>query len=302
MTKGVPHDEGRCMTKNVTHERWAFRMTGASLAMHALVAVGVLLVVGCTATSIEHSGVPSGPPTAADTKDRVTASDETDAVKRARARMELASAYFGRNQMATALDQVKIAIAADPNYGEAFDLRGLIYANLGDQVLAEESFKRALQINPRDADAMHNYGFYLCQQKRYPESATLFAQALAVPQYKGVVRTLLAHGVCQAYAGQLTQAAASLTRAFELDSSNPFTSTNLAQVLYELGEFERARFYIRRVNALPDVSNAQTLWLAARIENKLGDRQGASDFGTQLRNRFPDSREAAAFSRGNFDE
>ena len=49
--------------------------------------------------------------------------------------MELASAYFGRGQMTTALDQVKLAIAADPQYGEAFNLRGLIYANLGDATL-----------------------------------------------------------------------------------------------------------------------------------------------------------------------
>ena len=278
-------------------------MKTVSLPMRALLALCmVVAVAGCAETSTEHSGVPSGLPDANDKKDRVTASDESDAVKRARARMELATAYFGRNQMATALDQVKIAIAADPNYGQAYDLRGLIYANLGDLALAEESFKRALQINPRDADAMHNYGFYLCQQKRYPESAALFSQALAVPQYQGVVRTLLARGVCQAYAGQLTEAEASLSRAFELDSANPFTATNLSQVLYQLGEYERARFYIRRVNALPEVSNAQTLWLAARIENKLGNRQGTADFGTQLRNRFPDSREAAAFSRGNFDE
>ena len=281
-------------------------MNTVPLPMRVLLASWAALALaafsGCAATSTERSGVPSGAPTAADSKDRMTASDEPDAIKRARARMELASAYFGRNQMATALDQVKIAIAADPNYGEAYDLRGLIYANLGDQALAEESFKRALQINPRDADAMHNYGFYLCQQKRYPESGALFAQALAVPQYQGVVRTLLAQGVCQAYAGQLPQAEKSLSRAFELDTSNPFTATNLAQVLYQMGEFERARFYIRRVNALPDVSNAQSLWLAARIENKLGNRQGTADFGTQLRNRFPDSREAAAFARGNFDE
>ncbi len=263
----------------------------------ALVVGGAL--VGCASTRTERSGVPTA---SFDTKDRTTASDEPDAIKRSRARMELASAYFGRNQMSTALDQVKLAIAADPQYGEAFDLRGLIYANLGDQALAEESFKRSLQINPRDADAMHNYGFYLCQQKRYPESSALFVQALAVPQYAGVVRTLLAHGVCQAYAGKLAEASVSLSRAYELDPSNPFTATNLAQVLYDRNEFERARFYIRRVNALPDVSNAQTLWLAARIENKLGNRQGTAEFGTQLRNRFPDSREAAALSRGAFDE
>ena len=73
-------------------------------------------------------------------------------------------------------------------------------------------------------------------------------------------------------------------------------------MLYRRGEFERARFYVRRVNSQTEVSNAQTLWLAARIENKLGNRQGAAEFGTQLRNRFPDSREASAYARSAFDE
>ena len=108
--------------------------------------------------------------------------------------------------------------------------------------------------------------------------------------------------MCQARAGQLDDAEASLSRAYELDPSSPFTATNLAEVLYRRGELERARFYIRRVNAQPDVANAQTLWLAARIEKKLGNRQGATEFGTQLRNRFPDSREASAYARSEFDE
>ncbi|HEV7577501.1 MAG TPA: type IV pilus biogenesis/stability protein PilW [Caldimonas sp.] len=237
-----------------------------------------------------------------ETRDRITASDEPDAQRRARARMELASAYFGRGQMTTALDQVKLAIAADPLYGDAFNLRGLIYANLGDTGLAEESFRRALQLNARDADTMHNYGWYLCQQQRYAESNAMFSQALAVTQYRGTARTLLAQGVCQAHAGQLVEAEASLARAYELDPSSPFTATNLSEVLYRRGEFERARFYVRRVNALADVANAQTLWLAARIEMKLGNRQGATEFGARLRNRFPESREASAFARGAFDE
>lgn len=245
---------------------------------------------------------PAPVPSATETRDRITASDEPEAQKRARARMELASAYFSRGQMTTALDQVKLAIAADPLYGEAFNLRGLIYSNLGERTLAEESFKRALQLNARDADTMHNYAWYLCQQQRYGESNAMFSQALAVPQYRGVARTLLAQGVCYAHAGQLPEAEAVLARAYEVDPSSPFTATNLSEVLYRRGEFERARFYVRRVNAQPDVANAQTLWLAARIENKLGNRQGAAEFGNQLRNRFPDSREAAAFARSAFDE
>jgi type IV pilus assembly protein PilF len=173
---------------------------------------------------------------------------------------------------------------------------------MGDLALAEESFRRALQLNPRDADAMHNYGWFLCQHRRYPESTAQFRQAMAVPQYRGVSRTLLALGVCQAFAGELGDADATLSRAYELDPTNPLAGTNLSEVLFKRGEFERARFYIRRVNALPNVTNAQTLWLAARIERKLGNEQGALEFGNQLRNRFPDSREAAAFARGAFDE
>ncbi len=252
-------------------------------------------VIGCaTKTTVTES--------VGDGRDIITASDESDASKRARLRMELASAYFGRGQMTTALDQVKLALQAEPNLADAYNLRGLIYANLGDEKLAEESFKRALQLNPRDVDTMQNFGYYLCQKKRYPEAAAMFDQALAIPQYRDQSRTLLTKGVCEAFAGQLPESEATLLRAYQLDPANPSTAVNLSEVLFRRGDYERARFYIRRVNAVPSLAGSQTLWLAARIEQRLGNRSGAQEFGDQLRRRFPDSREAASFERGNFDE
>ena len=237
-----------------------------------------------------------------ESKDRITASDESDGSKRARVRLELGTAYFSRGQMATALDQVKLAIAADPNLGEAFNLRGLIYANLGDDKLAEESFKRALQINTRDADTMQNFGWYLCRHKRYNEANALFTQALAVPQYRDAARTLLTQGVCQAFAGQTVEAERTLLRSYELDPSNPSTAVNLSELLYRRGDYERARFYIRRVNSITEVASPQTLWLAARIETKMGNQPEVLVLGNLLRTRFPDSRESSAFERGLFDE
>ena len=271
----------------------AYRFASAFLTMATIALLAS--VAGC-ATQVSSTG-PNG-----DTKDLVTASDESDASKRARVRMELASGYFERGQMTTALDQVKLAIVADPSFSEAFNLRGLIYANLGDERLAEESFRRALQLNPRDADTMQNFGYFLCQKKRYAEATALFDQALAKPQYRDAGRTLLTKGVCLAVAGQLLEAEASLQRAYELEPANPAVAVNLSEVLYKRGDFERARFYVRRVNAVPAVANAQTLWLAARIENGIGNRPGVQEFGDQLQRRFPDSREFAAFQRGNFDE
>mgnify|MGYP001226967798 FL=1 len=111
-----------------------------------------------------------------------------------------------------------------------------------------------------------------------------------------------ARGVCQAGGGGLGEAGRTLLRAYEIDSGNPATAVNLSEVLLRLGEHERARFYVARVNAEPSQSNAQTLWLAARIERKLGNAVAVSDLGRQLRARYPQAPETLAFEQGRFDD
>ena len=280
-------------------------MTAASHTMRRLGAVAMATLIGVAGVAgcaVGGGSQGSAPVAANETKDRITASDEPEASKRARVRLDLASAYFSRGQMTVALDEVKLAIAADPSVAAAFNLRGLIYASLGDERLAEESFRRALQLDGRDADSMKNYAWYLCQQKRFGEANQMFEQALAVPLYRDSLRTLLAQGVCLARGGQWALAERALQRAYEIDPTNPSTTVNLAEVLYRRGEHDRARFFIRRVNSAAEVVNAQTLWLAARIENRLGNVQGVQELGNQLRNRFPQSPEAAAFDRSQFDD
>lgn len=273
-----------------------------SARLTALVLLAAALA-GCTTTTTRTGGssVPQTTTTTTGSPDRVTASDEPDGTRRARVRMELAAAYFGRGQMEVALDQVKLAIAADPNLGEAFNLRGLIYANLGDERLAEESFARALQINPRDGDTMHNQGWFLCQRKRYADAVAAFDRALLQPGYAGGTRTLLAKGVCLAFDKQYEEAERSLSRAWSFEPSNPSIGTNLAEVLYRLGRYDRAQATIQRVNALPGVASAQTIWLAARIERKLGNVQALAQLGSRLKKDFPTAPETEAFEQGRFE-
>ena len=73
-------------------------------------------------------------------------------------------------------------------------------------------------------------------------------------------------------------------------------------MLYRRGNYERARFYIRRVNLQREQSSAQTLWLAMRIEQKLGNARGVDEFGAQLRSRYPTAPETLAYERGRFDD
>lgn len=261
------------------------------------IVVTLATLAGCATTTTTTTG-PISDVRAAPTPQP----EDADQSRRAQVRLELAAAYFANNQSDVALVEVDRAIAASPNLGAAYNLRGLIHAALGRDGAAENDFRRALSINPRDAEALQNYGWYLCQHKRYDEGNAQFNLALAVPQRRDSARTWLAQGVCHAFAGRLEDAERSLQRSYQIDPTNPSTSVNLAEVLLRRGEVDRARFHIRRVNANTNFVSAQTLWLAARIEHKLNNPTGAQELGRQLQNRFPETREAIAFQRGQFDE
>lgn len=260
-----------------------------------LLVTGLLLastLVGCAANGVGGGGVSTEP---------VTESDEPEARKRARLRVELASGYFEQGKTSVALDEIKQALAADPAFGPAFVLRGLVYMRLNDNRLTEESFQRALQINPRDPDALHNFGWYHCLQGRYPQAIDLFARALASPVYGGQAKTLMAKGVCQVRMGQLTEAESSFARSYELDAANPVTAYNLASLLHRRGENTRAQFYARRLNN-SELANAESLWLGVKIERALGERLASEQLGQQLGRRFPQSPQWSAYQRGAFHE
>ena len=244
---------------------------------------------------------PAGTEGRGKSEDLVTDSDEPEARKRARIRLELAVGYFEEGQTTIALDELKLALAADPNFGQAYNLRGLIYMRLNDLRLAEESFRRALALMPGDGNVLHNFGWMMCQQNRYADATQLFGQALANPQYGERSKTLMIQGLCQIRAGQKAAAEDSLFHSYELDAGNPITGYNLGNLLYQRGEYVRAQFLIRRINN-SEQANAESLWLGIRIERRLGNREAVDQLATQLRRRFAQSREATALDRGQFDD
>ncbi len=257
---------------------------------------GVLVLAGCALTGAAPNGLSSG-----SGADPVTESDETPERKRARIRLALAVGYFEEGRTAIALDEIKQALASDPRYAPAHNLRGLVSLRLNEPRQAEDSFRRALALDPRDGDTLHNLGWMACEQGRHDEAERSFTQALASPGYASPARSWLALGVCQARAGRLAEAERSLTRSYELDAANPLTGYNLAQLLYRRGELPRAQFYIRRLNN-GEGANAESLWLGIRVEHRLGDPVALRQLGEQLKKRYPQSREMAAYDKGTFDE
>lgn len=226
--------------------------------------------------------------------------DATEPRNRAKIHTELASLYIGRGSMAVALEELRIAVAADPNYAPAYNMFGVVYMDLRETRLAQSNFERALALSPTDPDINHNYGRFLCQNGREAESIKYFLQAVRNPLYPTPWRSYAAAGQCSLRKDNVKDAEEYFLRALRQEPDDPVSLLYLAQIRYRQGSLEDARKLVARHNKLADPS-PESLWLALRVERKLGERVAESSFANQLRRRFSGSREFQLLQRGEYD-
>jgi len=223
-----------------------------------------------------------------------------DPRNRARAHTDLAAAYYERGSMAIALEELRIATAADANYPPAHSMLGLVYMELRENQLAEASFERALRLSPNDPDINHNYGWFLCNTSREKDSIKLFVQAIRNPLYNTPWRSYSAAGVCSLRGGNPKDAEEFFQRALKLEPDDPQSLIKLGEIRYRQGQIDEARRLVSRYNKLL-TPTAESLWLALRIERRLGERVAEQSLANQLRRRYPGSPEYRALQRGQYD-
>lgn len=234
-------------------------------------------------------------------QDLQTASDQTDVRKRAGIRLQLATSYLEAGQATVALDEVKRAIAIDPSLTDAYHVRALIYMKMNERALAEDSFRTAISMRGEDGDLLNNYGWFLCQDGRYGEAMPVLQRAVTAPSAAGPAKALTTLGACELRRGDPAAAQKSLQQALSYDRTNPVANTSLAQAYYAQGDYRQAWQVIARVNN-GKFADAQSLWLGARIARRQGNLAAQNSLVAQLRSRFPDSHELAAYEQGAWDE
>lgn len=211
---------------------------------------------------------------------------------------ELAAAYFGREQFAIALQELGIALQADPTYAPGYNVRGLIRMALHEDEQAEADFKRSIKIDKSYSDAYNNFGWFLCQRGRAKESVPQFLEALKNPLYATPEVAYANAGLCALKAGELPTAESYLQRALILRPGMPEALYGFADVSFAKGDYASAKSYLLRFQQAIQDMNAEQLWLAVRIERKMRDRNSEASYAMQLNKRFPDSREAQLLQMG----
>ena len=113
------------------------RMLRATL----IAAAAVVLAAGCA--SQQEPQVQRAQPT--DPGYGPVIGDVKDGRTRAKAHTDLAAAYYELGNLGVALEEARIALAADPSYPPAYNVQGLVSMELKDQAGADASFQRGAQ-------------------------------------------------------------------------------------------------------------------------------------------------------------
>ncbi|WP_232516536.1 tetratricopeptide repeat protein [Thauera sinica] len=89
-------------------------------------------------------------------------------------------------------------------------------------------------------------------------------------------------------------------RALELDPQNAQALLQIAEIAYGRGDYEVARVRLVRLHQQM-TPTAASVWLGLRTERRLGNRDAAASYESQLRGRFGDSPEFQLLSQGKYE-
>ncbi|MDR2011493.1 MAG: type IV pilus biogenesis/stability protein PilW [Rhodanobacter sp.] len=209
----------------------------------------------------------------------------------ARVHAELGKAYLEQGKLDVALEKLNQSLSFDADYADAHTLLGVLYERINDQAKAEEHYKRAAQLRPKAGAELNNYGTFLCKSGRYNEAETYFQRALADPFYKTPAVALSNSGTCLLRAGKRDQAETVLRQSLDRDPNDAEALIQLASVLYEKGDYLKARAFVQRFETVKS-PRPDALLLGRNIELHLGDSRGAGDYTHRLLQGFPESEQA----------
>jgi len=267
-----------------------------SKAVRSLVMAGIVTLAALLGACQSNPTTPAAAPREATPPPVKT--PEVSPKDRANLHAELGAGYYERGQMDIALQELNEASTLDPSNARVYNISGLVYAMLGDNAKAEQSFQRALALAPQDSDIHHNWGWFLCSTGRPREAIPEFELALRNPLYRTPDVAMVNAGRCSMAFGDNAAAESYFRRAQAFAPSNVGANYGLALLAYRAGRQDEARGWMKRLMQQP-IPAPEVLYLGMCVERKGGDRVVEMSYVAQLRNRYPDSAETKAISGGS---
>lgn len=104
---------------------------------------------------------------------------------RASSRVELGVAYFREGSLEASVTALEEAHKLDPRNWKALNALAVAYAAKNRNDLAEDTFEKALRLNPAEAEILITYGAWLTRTGHPADAVPVFEKALADMDYRG---------------------------------------------------------------------------------------------------------------------
>jgi Tfp pilus assembly protein PilF len=171
----------------------------------------------------------------------------------ARAAYERGLADLRDARIALGMSGLKEAVALDPKTALYHDTLGLWLLTMKlpeTREQAKAEFKKAIELEPMNADAHHNLGVALAEEARWEEAIAEYRTALATPTF--ATPDVGHHNLALALynLGRYREAEGSLQLAIRLNPALPAAYYTLGLVLVKEGRAEEAKAAFRRTRDL----------------------------------------------------
>ena len=210
-------------------------------------------------------------------------------------RTQLAAAYLREGDVDAAKRVLDVALASHPQDADANMMMGVLLQQEGSPenlVLAERYFQRAIQRDPKHAQARNNYATLLYQQKRYAQAIEQLKLASATLGYDQRYRALENLGRIYLSLDETALAENAFLQALQVNQASTVSMLALAEMFYAQQNFAEATPYLTQYQRLMGQNqSAAALWLGARLARANGDTAKMQQQLDQLQMLFPESQE-----------
>ena len=135
-------------------------------------------------------------------------------------------------------DPTSLAYKGKPAGADLYVATAKLYEKQNNIPAAEDQYQRALKTAPSDVPAMLGYAHLLDRQGKLDQATAYYTQVVQLAPHNAAAHNDL--GLCYARRGMLNESLAALSKAVEIAPEKKLYRNNIATVLVEMGQRERA--------------------------------------------------------------
>ncbi|MCS0183175.1 type IV pilus biogenesis/stability protein PilW [Vibrio alginolyticus] len=206
---------------------------------------------------------------------------KADPVAMAESRIALGLGYLNGGNMIRAHDNLQQALNHAPQYYRAQLSMAHYYETVGEDVKAEQMYKRSLRQHTKNGNVLNNYGTFLCKRGDFEKADQMFNRAIEQPYYYLIPASYENAAFCALKSQDKDKARYYFTRAIDHDPHRPKSILQLAKIEIDSGDYTEARIRLMRFNQMYGVKKP-SLQLMIQLERAAGNEALEKKYQKQL--------------------